>query len=89
MTNEELLAEAKRRYPVGTIFRVAHIIDKICTIKDHKYEKNTFVNNSSGLHINFLINEIDDCNMGSVYFNGEWAEIISLPKDIKYDYVIF
>lgn len=81
INKEELLEEAKRRYPIGTKFKIAHKPEKICTVLNHELHKATFVGNKD-LHINLIINEEEreDTNSASVYSNGKWAEIVSLPS---------
>jgi len=71
MKNTKLLEEAKLRYPVGTKFRVAHLPNNICVVKNH--EEYPYVKD----HINFYIVEpMHGCYAGSVYADGKWAEII-------------
>lgn len=84
-SNEILLAEAKQKYPIGTIFRVVHQPNTICEVKSHDYYDNTFINCGGNLHINFIVSEPnDDAIGGSVYVSGcgeeGWAEIISKPE---------
>lgn len=76
MTKEELLQEAKLRYPVGTKFKVVHQPDKIRTVKSHNYFDNTFVGYGRDVAINLLIQEIGGTIGATVYYNGKWAEII-------------
>ena len=76
--SEALLEEAKRRYPIGTRFRPAHLT------KGNGYftvETDNFVQNGSGSIRSLTVNgEIfDGRNNGynrTIYFQGEWAEII-------------
>lgn len=90
MTNEELLAEAKRRYPVGTQFKVAHQPYRSEIVLSHDNHNNLFIINYKGeVHINFLVESRVNRDCASVYGENKWAEIISLPKDIKYDYQLF
>lgn len=76
---QELLSEAKRRYPVGCKFEVVHRKGTIWQVTSHSTHDDTFVNNR-GLHINLLgkciKGEDDGCISASVYFNGAWAEIV-------------
>ena len=69
---EELLEEAKLRYPINTKFKVVHHPEVERTVYSHNSVKNNFVHASDGLHINLLI---DTTDTASVYFNGKWAEI--------------
>lgn len=82
---EGLLEEAKRRYPIGTKFKLPHLTGKYCTVKSHDLYDLTFSNRSTGniakeLAINLLIKENEDCLGGMVYLDGKWAEIISIPN---------
>ena len=81
MTKEELLDEAKRRYPVGTRYKyVGNNSPELSLItgdltfdsstKDKIYGANWHVRS------NPIIN---DC---IVYIDGIWAEIISKPEEI-------
>lgn len=88
MEYNELLEEAKRRYPIGTVFRVVHLPDNVCEVKNHDpypvHDEN---------YINFYINKpLLDCEGACVYQYGKWAEIISLgyviPIDKDYKYLI-
>lgn len=76
-----LLEEAKRRYPIGTKFRIAHIPNEIRIVKSHKDHKDIFIFNNEALHINLLVEKNKEgLDAGSVYANGQWAEIVSLPE---------
>lgn len=71
-SKEELLTEAKKRYPVGTKFLSVHTGNER-TVKSHEQYENTFVNDS----VNFLVvNPSEWCNGASVYSEGQWAKII-------------
>jgi len=74
MEYSELLKEAEKRYPIGTVFKIVHSPETICEVKNHKpypvHDKKV---------INFYItNSIGYCEGASVYKDGNWAEIISL-----------
>lgn len=79
---EDLLEEAKRRYPIGTKFYPAHISkhddDWYFTVKSHKLEQpNEFPRN-----ISFISDKPYNQDwVPNVYSNGKWAEIISSPKE--------
>lgn len=79
-----LLEEAKRRYPIGTKFKIVHCPENIRKVTSHEKHDNTFVKASDGLHINFISDLIEgeksSCISASVYFNGKWAEIVEEPK---------
>lgn len=69
MNVEELLAEARRRYPVGTQYRRADShngIGKVFVIEREDELRNSPYNKIG----------IDAYNKGYVYYEGEWAEII-------------
>lgn len=69
--SEELLEEAKKRYPVGTKFKAAR-----GPIPRNEYvvlPTSIFRKNNSAICI-------EDAGNGTIYYNGVWAEIISLSK---------
>ena len=84
LDKDALLEEAKRRYPVGTKFKVVHSPEAIRKVTSHEKHDDTFVQASDGLHINFISDLIEggksSCISASVYFNGKWAEIVEEPK---------
>ena len=88
MEYNELLEEAKRRYPVGTIFRVVHNPTNVCEVKNHERYP---VHNESFINF-YIVNPIEGCEGASVYKDGKWAEIISLgyviPTDEDCKYLI-
>ena len=67
-SKEELLEEAKRRYPIGTKYKSAYDgkADGEITSNKFKYDANYHAIYHSEIY---------------VYFNGKWAEIISLPEE--------
>lgn len=74
-----LLEQAKLRYPIGTKFRVVHSSHIICKVKDHE---NYHFQTNDVINLN-IEKPIDGCFGGSVYYKGEWAEIVEdfvLPK---------
>jgi len=82
MSKEELLEEAKRRYPIGTKFKSAYSGD------ERKIKNISFIFDGYG-------KDIYETNTGNyVYYNGKWSEIIELPKsndsklELPKDYVI-
>ena len=85
LDKDALLEEAKRRYPVGTKFKVVHCPENIRKVTSHEKHDDTFVKASDGLHINFISDLIEggksSCISASVYFNGKWAEIVEYPKE--------
>jgi hypothetical protein len=77
---KELLEEAKKRYPVGTRYKIVHMPEVIREVTSHDLHETTFVNSSNRLHINLLSKHISGedsrCEAASVYFNGQWATIV-------------
>jgi hypothetical protein len=72
-----LITEAKKRYPIGTKFRVVHAKGLICTVKNHEnYPDNT----DSVINLYILEDENNKglvySGAGTVYRDGEWAEIV-------------
>ena len=93
LDKDALLEEAKRRYPVGTKFKVVHSPEAIRKVTSHEKHDDTFVKASDGLHINFISDLIEggksSCISASVYFNGKWAEIVEEPKvETKEEFVL-
>lgn len=72
-----LLEEAKRRYPVGTKFRVVHEPNVICTVENHE----TYPYLTDTL-INLYIIEKYDSPGATVYKDGKWAKIIEMPNSV-------
>lgn len=73
MSKEELLEEAKRRYPIGTKFKSAYSGD------ERKIKNISFIFDGYG-------KDIYETNTGNyVYYNGKWSEIIELPKSNTFD----
>ena len=85
MTPEELIAEAKRRYPIGTKFVPAHVNRGLCVVESHDLElPREFPNN-----ISFKSKYIGvDVWIPNVYYQGEWAEIINL-EEIKLEFSLY
>lgn len=83
MNNEELLEEAKKRYPVGTEFRNAQ--------KVHNHIIHTVVENDiKFVNFNDTIMNISATNgsygRACIYYEGIWAQIISSPiKQLEYE----
>ena len=75
MTNEELLAEAKRRYPKGTRFRSPHY-NKECIARGDQYL--------------YSLNENSVFQSGAYfYYDGRWAEIIEPAEPVKVNQELF
>jgi hypothetical protein len=80
MTSEELLIEAKRRYPKGTVYIPAHISEsgEKCTVSnldDFHINKGNIFESSGNIKKNG--HGYIEC----VYACGKWAEIISKPDE--------
>ncbi len=77
MNKEQLLEEAKRRYPVGTKYRLAHDNSRI--------HYNTTLNFKWGNNDNIYQKEGDSGKNigGCIYASGKWAEVISYPENYK------
>lgn len=81
MTKEELLEEAKRRYPIGTQYIPAHVNKGINEVTNSDHE----MGNLGNIHVTSkYIEEGWNC---CIYYDGKWAELVSLPeeKTIKKD----
>jgi len=77
MTNEELLEEARRRYPKGTEYYCAHLADKHkCKVSnpDNFYEGSHAIYESDG-----NIEKNGHAFVECIYDKGKWAEIVSTP----------
>ena len=76
---QELLEEAKRRYPVGTKFKLAHDSSKQSYVKHANYFWGTSNNIYCAQHSSG--NDFDNFTYnGCIYSEGKWAEIISETK---------
>lgn len=79
MKKEELIAEAKKRYPVGTVFLEA-ISDKpqytVRKISDSEGGAGWYTDE----HIIIYVEGITSCGK-YLYRDGKWADIVSYPKD--------
>lgn len=87
MTNEEIMAKAKRDYPVGTTYYIAHMNDEIATVSNTDTFEMLDDNSIQESHGN------EDKN-GHYYtecilHDGKWATIISSPKPKELDYQIY
>ena len=70
VSNEELLEEAKRRYPVGCIFKC------LVTMQDDVIKENIeFKYEAKGIY-----SYIDNSLYHKHYENNQWAEVVSLPE---------
>ena len=86
MTNKELLAEARQRYPVGTKYYVAHLTGRTPGYEDIVREEDFdllehSIKNSKDNHTDVLCLHGQNIGVWSrcLYKNGRWAEIISSP----------
>ena len=74
MVDENLIAEAKRRYPPGTIFTPAHIK----TIHHYTVIDNSYYNSICGTIEVDVIEK--DFWSPLIYDDGKWATIIYSPQ---------
>ena len=82
-TEEELLAEAKRRYPIGTKFRCVNGNCHGKAVADDIWEVSNYGKASMKTH------GIHSGN-GWILLHGKWAEIVELPEPkIVNDYEIY
>ncbi len=79
MTQEEkdkLLEEAKRRYPIGTVFIPVHVKEgKNKVTGNHKFETDY----SDSIIVDSL--SLEDEWTACIHKHGEWAEIVSKPEE--------
>lgn len=90
---QQLLEEAKRRYPPDTLFKLAHLNGATGVIRpkySFKYEKGH--DNRDYLYVtnnNIVVNDKDGMSY-CVYIGGKWAEIVEdkwIPKIGEYIYI--
>ena len=74
----KLLALARQLYPPGTVY--------MCVNDETKY---TIRPNDKLRFYEGNPNKIDDFGIGFVYYEGQWAKIITYNKPINTDYDIF
>ena len=86
MNDEELLAEAKRKYPIGTKFISFNDGNRIRTVNPYAGKK-TVTWKICGKDVrsyNGLYTIADDgdgaCSNPLIYCNGKWAKIVSVGK---------
>lgn len=79
LSDESLIAEAKRRYPEGTVFLSAHLGNNSIYNRKHTITCSEF--KKVGSYIEALNIDFDWEKQGvpNVYHNGKWAEIVSQP----------
>ena len=70
---EQMLAKAKRDYPIGAIVKSS------INNKEYRVERDNFYFESD--------NKIRSCIC--VYLNGKWAEVVSLPEPKTEQYSVF
>ncbi len=81
LEEDRIFEEAKKRYPVGTKFKIAFDSSRSpCTVKSHDRYKITSHRDMTGkLYINLLVDDAE-CEGANVYFDGKWGEIVEYPK---------
>jgi hypothetical protein len=91
MTKEELLAEALRRYPIGTKFKPAHMDEKedYCIVTNTNFKKLDNSDYVIALNDNSKLWSPEKSNDGNttlnraVYAYGKWATIIDDETSVK------
>lgn len=88
LTKKELLEEAKKRYPIGTVvisLNSAYQKDvmKIGSFLHHTQTKNEIYFEGS-YDIEGIYKGYNPC----VYMEGEWAKIVELPKEVNKELII-
>lgn len=76
--NINLIIEAQKRFPIGTVFRNCCGSLSKYTVNDSYFKYGDNFNISVGVR-----EENDSDYRGCVYYNGKWAEIISYPEGYK------
>lgn len=78
MTKEKLILEAKRRYPIGTVFLEATNGEEKYTVK--KFDDD--LGRGGWYSTNCIIVHVRGGTVWGkyLYFNGKWADIIKYPK---------
>ena len=79
---DDLLEEAKRRYPIGTKFIPAHIAEHknyICEV----YNYNTIEINGNCVDLYSSDDRNNNTITGRVCHNGKWAEIVYKPEPLS------
>lgn len=79
---EELLEEAEKRYPSGTIFKTL--------TKGNTYVSTGIIREDTLTlrKISMYVEDNDfDMSSGTIYLDGEWAKIVSLPEKIEEDWI--
>lgn len=72
MTGDELIAEAKRRYPLGTKIISADNETDRETIVGGENVYTHYENNTSNVDAGYL--------QGYIHYAGKWAKILELPE---------
>ena len=81
MKKAELIAEAKKRYPIGTVFT-----SPVGSDSKERYTVREFSNSEGGngwytnQHIIIYVEGITGYGK-YLYLNGKWADIISYPEE--------
>ena len=76
MTEEELITEAKRRYPIGTVFKSPENDETYTVTKEGFYIGETPIKGE-----NTVLAQLET-HGEYVYFNNTWAKVISYPHTI-------
>jgi len=84
MTKDEIIKEAKRRYPIGTKFRPAHLsTGKVtCIVVNHDFVFSgdyLYVYDNIGNYGSSDKTSGNNSYSRSIFNRGKWAEVIELP----------
>lgn len=83
MNNNDLIEKAKKDYPIGTTFKVAHINHEIRTVLSHELHSLSIVerHHDNALHINLLTTNGGCASVYCIDNKGpRWAKVVSYPK---------
>lgn len=76
---QDLIEEAKLRYPIGTKFKLVHVTGQQSTVKHHNIKhRDNYLSLGSGCKESNFYTE-------TLYYDGRWAEIISKPFECVFD----
>lgn len=84
VVEETLLERAKRLYPIGTKFKVACQPHVICTVLNH----DTYHLQTSEICNLYVKEQYYGVKGATVYYRGEWAEIIGYEPQVSDDFII-
>ena len=86
MNKDELLKEAKIRYPPGTVFKSSRKEKGFTIVNSRFYYSDGYTNDKlKAIYLNPSSLKENASGRWSVYLDGKWAEIISKPKEESKD----